>query len=633
MLRFDLTFKANQNLYNNTISEIPLKMASKKIIELLAPAKNLICGRAAISHGADAIYIGGPKFGAREDAGNSLQDIEKLVAEAQVFDVKVYVALNTILYDSELEDARQQIKNLYEIGIDALIIQDMGILEMDLPPIPLHASTQLYNYLPAQIKFLEAVHFKRAVLARELSIDQIRDIRSQTSIELEAFIHGSLCVSFSGRCYLSHAIGGRSANRGACAQPCRKRYTLYDAEKKIISADQHLLSLKDLNHSDSIKELAEAGIQSFKIEGRLKDVDYVKNITAFYRKKIDAFLEDQSEYKAASAGKSYLSFEANPSKSFNRGTTDYFLHGRSKEIVSFESPKFLGEMAGEVTKVTTKYFEIESNLEIANNDGLVFISTSGESIGIKVNIAERSRIFPDKMNGIYPGAKVYRNYDHLFQQQLKADLTVRKMTVNIKIGELNDGFELTACDESGIVVTSEYILPKNPARDILKSKETIIHQLTKSGDTPFLVSGVETNGTEKFFFQASVLNAMRRDLLERIIEARKKKTRNQIINQQNSFPYPDKEIGYEGNISNRLARQFYIRHGVENPDMAFEKQSDPHGKTVMTTKHCLKFQMGFCTRFGGQKPLNFSEPFSLNDGINELRLDFDCLKCVMKVIY
>jgi len=608
-------------------------MASKKIIELLAPAKNLICGRAAISHGADAIYIGGPKFGAREDAGNSLQDIEKLVEEAQVFGVKVYVALNTILYDSELEDARQQIRNLYDIGVDALIIQDMGILEMDLPPIALHASTQLHNYLPEHIKFLEAVHFKRAVLARELSIDQIRNIRSQTSIELEAFVHGSLCVSFSGRCYLSHAIGGRSANRGACAQPCRKRYTLYDADKKVISADQHLLSLKDLNQSGSIKELAEAGIQSFKIEGRLKDVDYVKNITAFYRKKIDAFLEDQPEFKAASAGKSFLSFEANPTKSFNRGSTDYFLHGRSKEIVSFESPKFLGELVGEVSQVTTKYFEIKSALEIANNDGLVFISAIGESVGIKVNVTERSRIFPDKMNGIYPGAKVYRNYDHLFQQQLKADLTVRKIAVKIEIGESDDGFELTAHDESGITVTSEYNLPKNPARDILKSKETITHQLTKSGDTPYFVSGVETNGTEKFFFQASVLNSMRRDLLERITEARKKKTKLQISFEPNSFPYPDKEIGFEGNISNQLARQFYIRHGVENPEVAFEKQADPHGKTVMTTKHCLKFQMGFCPKFGGKKPSDFSEPFSLNDGINELRLDFDCLRCVMKVIY
>lgn len=608
-------------------------MASKKIIELLAPAKNLVCGRAAIAHGADAIYIGGPKFSAREDAGNSLHDIEKLVTEAQVFGVKVYVALNTILYDSELEDARLQIKNLYEIGIDALIIQDMGILEMDLPPIPLHASTQLHNYLPEQLKFLEAVHFKRAVLARELSIDQIRDIRNQTSIELEAFVHGSLCVCFSGRCYLSQAIGGRSANRGACAQPCRKRYTLYDAERKIITADQHLLSLKDLNHSKSIRELAEAGIQSFKIEGRLKEVDYVKNITAFYRQKIDAFLEEQPDFKSASAGKSYLSFDANPTRSFNRGATDYFLHGRSKEITSFESPKFLGESVGNVTNVTTKYFEIESALRIANNDGLVFISPSGESVGIKVNTVERNRIFPDKMNGIFTGAKVWRNYDHLFHEQLKSDLTERKITVSIEIGETARGFELTARDETGIMVTSEYDLPKNPARDQQKSKETICHQLAKSGDTPFLVSGVETNGNEKFFFQASALNAMRRDLLDRINEARKKKTKNGIAFQSNSYPYPAKEIGYEGNISNRLAMQFYRRHGVENLEPAFEKQTDIKGKTVMTTKHCLKFQLGFCPKYGGKKPLNFSEPFSLNDGVNELRLDFDCLQCVMKVIY
>ncbi len=608
-------------------------MAPKKTIELLAPAKNLICGRAAIAHGADAIYIGGPKFGAREDAGNSLQDIEKLVGEAQVFGVKVYVALNTILYDSELDEARAQIKILYETGIDALIIQDMGLLEMDLPPIPLHASTQMHNYLPEHLKFLEAVHFKRAVLARELNIDQIRDIRKQTSIELEAFIHGSLCVSFSGRCYLSHAIGGRSANRGACAQPCRKRYTLYDAEKKVIAAGQHLLSLKDLNQSVSISELAEAGIQSFKIEGRLKDVDYVKNITAYYRGKIDAFLEEQSEYSAASAGKSYISFDANPSKSFNRGATDYFLHGRSKEITAFESPKFLGEPVGEVTKVSANYFELETTLEISNNDGLVFISASGESVGIKVNTNEKSRIFPDKMNGIYPGAKVYRNYDHLFHQQLKADLTVRKINVKIGLSESEDGFILSAVDESGLIVSSTHNLLKNPARDPEKSKETICHQLSKSGDTPYLVSCVETNGTEEFFFQSSVLNSMRRDLLEQLTEARMQKPVNKSGFEINNFPFPAKEIGFEGNISNRLARQFYERHGVENPEMAFEKQSTIHGKTVMTTKHCLKFQMGFCTRYGGKKPLNFSEPFSLNDEVNELKLDFDCIQCVMKVIY
>ena len=610
-----------------------MEMTPAKTIELLAPAKNLSCGRAAIAHGADAVYIGGPKFGAREDAGNSIQDIEKLVSEAQIFGVKVYVALNTILYDNELEEANRQIWNLYEAGVDALIIQDFGILEMDLPPVPLHASTQLHNYRPEQLKFLEGVHFKRAVLARELSLEQIREIRSQTSIELEAFIHGALCVSFSGRCYLSHAIGGRSANRGACAQPCRKRYTLYDSEKQIITADQHLLSLKDLNHSHSIRDLAEAGVQSLKIEGRLKDVDYVKNITAFYRQKIDTFLEGKPEFKATSAGKITFSFEANPVKSFNRGATDYFLYGRSKEITSFASPKFLGEEIGVVTNVSQNYFGIESGIKIANNDGLVFISGSGESVGIKVNVAEGGRIFPDRMNGIYPGAKVYRNYDHLFQQQLLADSTSRKIRVIIEIWESENGFELRAKDETGNCVLLNWELPKIPARDPARSKETILNQLAKAGETNYIPEGVETNGTEKYFFQASVLNAMRRELLDKITETRSKKTPYEVLNVPNHYPYPSTQIGYEGNVSNRLARQFFQRHGVGNPEMAFEKLSDHHGKTVMTTKHCLKFQLGFCSRFGGARPENFSEPFFLNDGKNELRLDFDCTQCVMKVIY
>ena len=608
-------------------------MTSAITIELLAPAKNLVCGRAAISHGADAVYIGGPKFGAREDASNSVQDIEQLVSEAQIYGVKVFVALNTILYDNELDEANRQIKNLYEIGVDALIIQDLGILEMDLPPIALHASTQLHNYLPEQLKFLEAVNFKRAVLARELTLEQIREIRNQTTIELEAFIHGALCVSFSGRCYLSHAIGGRSANRGACAQPCRKLYTLFDSEKRVISADQHLLSLKDLNYSHSISELAEAGVQSLKIEGRLKDVDYVKNITAFYRQKIDTFLEGKPEFRAASAGSVIHSFEPNPVKSFNRGATDYFLHGRSKEIASFKSPKFLGEPAGVVKKVSSNYFELESVLQIANNDGLVFISSSGESVGIKVNIAEKSRIFPDKMNGIYSGAMVYRNYDHLFQQQLKAELTIRKIGVYLELAEVENGFEFKATDETGIEVKLNLSTEKNPARDPSRSNETIIGQLSKSGGTIYHVRGVELNGNEKYFFQASVLNGARRDLLDLITELRMKKSPSEVSNEPNNHPYPSTEMGYEGNISNRLAVQFYKRHGVANPAMAFEKISDHRGKTVMTTKHCLKFQLGFCPKFGGKKPEHFNEPFSLNDGKNELMLDFDCRLCVMKVIY
>ncbi len=608
-------------------------MTPVKTIELLAPAKNLICGLAAINHGADAVYIGGPKFGAREDAGNSFQDIETLVSSARIFGVKVFVALNTILYDSELDEAANQITRLYELGVDALIIQDLGILEMDLPPIALHASTQLHNYLPEQLKFLEAVHFRRAVLARELSLSQIKDIRSQTTLELEAFVHGALCVSFSGRCYLSHAIGGRSANRGACAQPCRKLYTLYDSENKVITSDQHLLSLKDLNHSHSISDLADAGISSLKIEGRLKDVDYVKNITAFYRQKVDAFLEEKPEFMSSSAGKTTVSFEANPSKSFNRGATDYFLNGRSREITSFSSPKFLGETIGVVTKVDQLFFETDSKVEISNNDGLVFLSTKGESIGIKVNTVANGRIYPDKLNGIYPGAMIHRNYDHRFQEELKGDHTRRRISLKIEIVDTENGFDIQGVDETGTTVLLSFEIPKIPARDVLKSKETIVHQLSKAGDTPFLVIDVKTNSTEKYFFQVSVLNTMRRDLINRITEIRMNKLPERVMNLPNDFPYPEKNIGYEWNISNHLARKFFQRHGVENPQMAFEKQPVHHGKTVMTTKHCLKFQLGYCLSFGGVKPKEFREPFSLNDGKNNLGLEFDCAQCVMKVIY
>ena len=608
-------------------------MNQTQVIELLAPAKNLECGLAAISHGADAVYIGGPRFGAREAVGNSIGDIEKLAAEAHLFGAKVYVALNTILYDNELEPARQIIGEVYDAGADALIIQDMGLLEMDLPPIPLHASTQINNYLPEKIEFLEAVGFKRAVLARELTLDQISEIRRRTTIELEAFVHGSLCVSMSGQCYLSHAIGGRSANRGACAQPCRKRYSLIDAEGKMIMEDKHLLSLKDLDHSESLEDLAEAGIRSFKIEGRLKDVDYVKNITSFYRKKIDAILEERPDYQAASHGKTYIGFNPDPQKSFNRGSTNYFLQGRSKEMTSFDTPKSLGEEAGKVIHIGRDYFQLETQLELSNNDGLVFISHPGESKGIKVNKVEKDLIFPDKMNGIYQDSRVYRNYDHKFREQLKVDSTNRKIRVKLDLEEMPEGFSLGALDETGIEVRIYLDHEKQPAREIGKSKETIIRQLAKSGETVFEVTKVETGGCEKYFFQSAVLNSMRRDVLEKLSSQRKQKQPFDNIREKNSVPFPAKELGYEANASNHLARQFYERHGILNPGKAFELLDVHQGLTVMTTKHCLKYQLGYCIKYDGTNIQLFNEPLYLVDGKDKLRLEFDCSNCRMKVVF
>lgn len=602
-------------------------------LELLAPAKNLECGLAAISHGADAVYIGGPRFGAREAVGNSIGDIEKLASEAHLFGAKVYVALNTILYDNELEPACQIIKDVYEAGADALIIQDMGLLEMDLPPIALHASTQINNYLPEKIEFLEAVGFKRAVLARELTLDQISEIRRRTTIELEAFVHGSLCVSMSGQCYLSHAIGGRSANRGACAQPCRKRYSLIDAEGKMIMEDKHLLSLKDLDHSESIGDLAEAGISSFKIEGRLKDVDYIKNITAFYRKKIDALLEERLNYQAASHGKTYIGFNPDPQKSFNRGSTDYFLRGRSKEITSFDTPKSLGEETGKVIHLGRDFFQMESQLELSNNDGLVFILHSGESMGIKVNKVEKGMIFPDKMNGIYLGARVYRNYDHKFREQLKMDSTYRKIKVELYLEVNTEGFSLRALDERGVEITIHFDHERQLARDIAKSKDSITRQLVKSGETVFEVTKVDTGGNEKYFFQSAVLNLMRREVLESLSYQRKQKSHIDFKREKNSVPFPTQELGYEGNVSNHLARRFYKRHGVLIPGKAFELLEEHQGLSVMTTKHCLKYQLGYCLKYDGINIQTLSEPLYLIDGNHKFLIQFDCKNCLMKLVF
>lgn len=621
-------------------------MVHKRTIELLSPAKNLECGLAAISHGADAVYIGGPRFGAREAVGNTVQDIEKLASEAHLFGARVYVALNTILYDEELESARQLISQVYHAGADALIIQDMGILEMDLPPIPLHASTQAHNFTPSKIEFLEKVGFKRAVLARELTLEQIREIKRKTSIELESFVHGSLCVSLSGQCYLSHAIGGRSANRGACAQPCRKKYDLTDAEGNILIRDKYLLSLKDLDNSASIEELAEAGVSSFKIEGRLKDVDYVKNITSFYRKKIDAFLEGTQGFKAASAGRVYFDFNPNPKKSFNRGATGYFLHGRTKEIASPDTPKSLGEEIGKVILVhdastgklkdrkdSRSYFETDSTIPLSNNDGLVFLSKKGESIGLKINNIEGNKVFPDKMNGIYQGCQLFRNYDHIFREKIKSNQTVRRLRVEISLKEITKGFSISATDETGVLVSLNFAIEKQEARDSDKSRELIRKQLSKSGDTVFEIISVETDGCERCFFQASLLNLMRREVLEKLADIRKQKPQFFNILQSNSHPFPLSELEYQTNVSNHLARRFYNRHGVPDPGLAFEKQDNHQGRVVMITKHCLKYQLGYCRRYDKDRSSSLNEPLYLENESAKLRLEFDCQNCRMKVFY
>ncbi len=387
-------------------------------VELLSPAKNATFGIEAINHGADAVYIGAPKFGARSAAGNSMQDIESLINYAHKFNARIYIALNTILKGNELPEAQQLIRNLYNVGADAIIIQDMGILQLDLPPIALHASTQTDNRTVEKVDFLEKAGFSQVVLARELSLEQIKNISSRTSVPLEVFVHGALCVSYSGQCYISQSLGKRSANRGECAQYCRLPYNLIDAEGKTILADKHLLSLKDLNLSNYLTDLIDAGVYSFKIEGRLKDLDYVKNVTAFYRQRLDEILSTSKTKKKSSSGNIFYFFEPNPEKTFHRGSTCYFLHGRTEDtIASFDTPKSTGEYIGKINDVTKNYFTISKNKlspTLHNGDGLCFINKRGEFCGFRLNKVEENRLYPAQMPMIDKNTTVYRNLDYEF---------------------------------------------------------------------------------------------------------------------------------------------------------------------------------------------------------------------------
>jgi collagenase-like PrtC family protease len=392
------------------------KISNKRHIELLAPAKDLESGRAAINHGADAVYVGAPKFGARSAAGNSLDDIAKLIQYAHRYWAKVYVALNTILFDDELDEAQTIIRSISEAGADALIIQDMGLLELDLPPLPLFASTQTHNYSLKKIQFLEKVGFQRIILARELSLKQLKEIRANTRVELELFIHGALCVSFSGQCYMSQAIQGRSANRGVCAQMCRLPYTLTDNLGQVLENEKYLLSLKDLNLSEYLRDLIDTGISSFKIEGRLKDINYVKNITAFYRQRIDEILETDSSLSSASSGRTIAEFQPDPSRTFNRGFTDHFFRRRNKDILSSQTPKSVGACLGTVGKIRRDHFLLETTEALHNGDGICFFDQQELLCGTNINKVEINKIYPSELKGIEEGTMIYRNYDHQFSR-------------------------------------------------------------------------------------------------------------------------------------------------------------------------------------------------------------------------
>ncbi|MDR0725711.1 MAG: U32 family peptidase [Prevotellaceae bacterium] len=599
-------------------------------IELLAPAKNLETGIEAIYHGADAVYIGAPRFSARAAAGNSLDNIAQLVNLAHIFHAKVYVAINTILKNDELADAEQLIRDIYHTGADAIIIQDMGILNFNLPPIPIHASTQMDNRNIEKIRFLEKAGFSQIVLARELSIGEIKDVASHTNVALEVFVHGALCISFSGRCYISQALAGRSANRGECAQYCRLPYNLQDAEGNFLSSGKHLLSLKDLNLSKHLEELLDAGISSFKIEGRLKDISYVKNITAYYRNKLDEIFERRPEYQASSSGETICRFVPDPFKSFNRGFTDYFLHGRPKDITSPDSPKSYGEQMGTVKDIRKIFFIYSGKKQIHNGDGLCFFNKErNELTGFRVNKVEDDKVFPAAMPRLDKGITLFRNRDHEFERTLSKKSAERKIRIEWTLEENDSGFSLAATDEDFYHATVAFELKKELAKK--DQTENIREQLSKLGNTPFKMTRFSDKLTGNWFIPSSVLSEMKRkatDLLLRNRETAFQKTPEPV--RTCALPYPENTLNYSGNVANEKARDFYHRHGVKSIDPAFEL-TPRSNVPVMITKYCIKYQMGYCSKQRATKTVQ--EPLTLINGTNRLRLKFDCKNCEMHVIF
>ncbi len=600
-------------------------------IELLSPAKNLECGLVAINHGADAVYIGASKFGARAAAGNSIQDIEQLTAYAHRFNARVYAAVNTILADEELEEAQKLIGQLYHAGADAVIVQDMGILQMDLPPIALHASTQTDNRTIEKVQFLERAGFSQVVLARELSLEQIKTISSQTTVPLEFFAHGALCVSYSGQCYISQALCGRSANRGECAQYCRLPYNLLDAKGNILLKNKHLLSLKDMNLSDYLADLMEAGVSSFKIEGRLKETDYVKNITAFYRQKLDAILDKSDKYAKSSSGKTHFFFTPNPEKSFHRGSTHYFLLGRNQEITSFDTPKSIGEYIGIVSDKTKNSLFIYTKEKLHNGDGLCFVDNAGEFSGFRANKVEGNQVFVTQMPAVKQGAKIYRNLDVEFEKQLAGKSSERKISVVMSLSETENGFSLQITDEDKNTVSMDFLAEKILAQQAEKATETIRTQLSKLGNTDFVAEKIEISTSQTYFIPASQLADWRRQAVDKLEQLR---TGNYSFFRKAIQPtthlYPQAELSYLGNVHNHLAEAFYRQHGVTGVSPSYEKKTVPE-VPLMFTRHCLKYSLGACPRFSSNLLKTMDEPLFLDYNGKKLALKFDCKLCEMQV--
>lgn len=613
-------------------------------LELLAPAKNAEQGIAAINHGADAVYIGAPLFGARVAAGNSIDDIDKLVKYAHLFGSKVFATVNTLLFDNELEAARQMIWTLYDTGVDAIIMQDMGLLEMDLPPIELHASTQTHNIDPQRVKFLEQVGFKRIILARETSLQQMAALRKETTADLEAFVQGALCVCYSGQCYMSLYLDRqrnkacdtpRSGNRGSCTQPCRTAYDLINGQGKVLRKNEHLLSLKDFSAAHNIEYMIDAGITSFKIEGRLKDISYVKNVTGYYRQLLDSIMARREGLRPASSGSTRLFFTPDLERTFNRGFTDYFLNSR-KPMASYATQKSLGKKIGTVVSCNGNTLVINSKDSLTAGDGICFFNDEKQLEGFLVNHVNGNRITANKSLNISKGTQLWRNNDFAFEKQLQGNTSERKIAVFMALAETDNGLSLTIVDEDGIEASVAVECTKEPARNETRAKETIISQLSKLGGTPFETSNITIETRQQYFLPASMLNEFRRKAVEELETKRITTNRpTDTILAINDIPYFLTTVDGRANIVNDKAEAFYRRHGVttieRGPDQPGVEFKDDF--PLMTTKYCLRYELGQCLMHKSNKTVSpdyASDLFLYNNG-NKFRLSFDCKKCEMQI--
>ncbi|WP_345856878.1 U32 family peptidase [Shewanella algae] len=615
-----------------------VQLADNKL-ELMAPAKNADFGIEAIRHGADAVYIGGPAFGARHTAGNSVEDIARLCQFAHRYHAQVFVTFNTILLDDELEEAKRLIWAVYEAGADAIIVQDLGLLELDLPPIALHASTQMDNRVPAKVAFLEHVGFSQVVLARELSLSQIRAVAAETKMRLEFFIHGALCVAYSGQCYISEAYTDRSANRGECSQQCRMPGNLKTRQGDIIASNDHMLSLKDNNQTDNLEALIDAGIRSFKIEGRLKDLSYVKNVTAHYRQQLDAIMARRPEFEPSSHGRCSYSFTPDPDKSFNRGKTDYFVNERKADIGDFRTPKYLGVEVGKVSKIGKDFIQVDSDAEFHNGDGLGFFAANYQKArlsddkltGFRVNRAEGNTLYLKNMpKDLYVGATLYRNKDQAFEALLAKESAERTLLLDFSLSNTQTGLALTAADRHGHQATVTADFEKQQAKDIGRNRESLGKHLAKLGNTDFRLGQVDLGDAEAVFVPASIINGLRRDAIAALDEARiQGYQRPTPWVRDDSARFPQRSLTYLGNVANQKAKDFYTRHGVVSIRDAYEVRPVKGDAPLMITKHCIRYSYNMCPK---EVPGIKAEPLEMELGGKQFKLVFDCHKCEMLLV-